>query len=98
MSTETELHDEQAELKACPQDRVVMRGKHTIVLDDLAEAMKTELVLASSCDARCRTAKDLKFRAWDQTYLVRYFDGKDEHKESFSSVTDAIGKYNSYDA
>lgn len=67
---------------------------HRILIDDIAEAMKTEIVLASSVSAE--GTKHLKFRPWDLTYLVRYSGVANKSvAEDYSNVLDAIGKYNS---
>ena len=71
---------------------------HTVTLDDVTPAMDKEIVLASSCDAKTRTAKDLKFNPAKLKYRVRFYDGQSETCNSYTDPLIAIEKYNSYDA
>ena len=69
---------------------------HQINIKDIADAMRTEIVLASSCDSKKKQAKDLKFTPYDTTYRVRYYDNNSETSNSYKNPVDAINKYNEY--
>lgn len=71
---------------------------HTVTIDDIILAMKNEIILASSCNAKTHRAKDLKFNPAQLRYKVRYYDGQSETSNSYLDPIIAIAKYNSYDA
>ena len=73
-----------------------MSENHEISLEDIADAMQIEIVLASSCDSRKKKAKDLKFTPYDTTYRVRYYDNNFETSNSYKNPGDAIKKYNEH--
>jgi len=73
-----------------------MSDNHEISLEDISDAMQTEIVLASSCDSRRKKAKDLKFTPYDSTYSVRYYDNNSETSNSYKNPGDAIKKYNEH--
>jgi hypothetical protein len=71
---------------------------HKVTLEEIQPAMEREIVLASSCDAKTKSAKDLKFYPSELKYRVRFYDGNSETSNSYFNPLMAIEKYNGYDA
>lgn len=71
---------------------------HTVTLNEIMPAMETEIILASSCDARTNKAKDLKFYPSELKYRVRFYDGEFETSNTYMNPQDAVDKYNEFDA
>ena len=71
--------------------------KHEIGIDDIIEAMKTEVTLASSCNSKVRKSKSLKFVPHSLVYVVDFKSGGLlTEKEEFKHPADAITRYNEH--
>ena len=71
--------------------------KHEIGIDDIKEAMKAEIILASSCNSRVRKSKSLKFVPHRLVYVVAFkLRGLLIEKEEFKHPTEAVTRYNEH--
>ncbi len=73
---------------------------HTVTLAEVLPALDTDIILASSCDSKTRTAKDMKYNPGTDVYTVRLYDFYslvDETVNKYSAISEALDKYNSLD-
>ena len=74
-----------------------MNSKHEITIYDITEAMKTKIVLASSCSSKVRKSKSLEFESFSLMYIVSFSsNGKPIIVEDFKHPYDALTRYNEH--
>ena len=72
---------------------------HTINVDEVKDALNQEIVIASSCSAKTKKAKDMKYNPRSGEFTIRYnCKGEEEEVNVLKHAFDAVACYNSFDA